>query len=126
MSIELSLAIIAIALVILIVFSIIIFLKIQKSVDGIEQDLHHLSVGTEDLVVKLNGLASDLAKKSQSLNFLFTPLGFLNKKIGTEASSAPKKVIPQLAEWITTSLVLFKKSKEFLKNISNENHQNGG
>ena len=101
---QISLAIIAIALVTLVVFLIIAVLKVRKAIE-------HLSSETSGLIARVNELTTDITKKSQSLNFLFAPLTHFN----LDGPSSENKTLPQLVEWVATSLILVKKSKEFIK-----------
>lgn len=106
MVIEISLAIIAIALVTLIGYLIALGLQVRKTISHIQEDIHLLSLETSNLIGRVNELTTDLTKKSQSLNFLFP---------STQESLSQNKTLPQFVEWAATSLVLFKKSKEFIK-----------
>ena len=107
---QISLAIIAIALVTLVGFLIAVVLKVNKAISLIQQDVHHLSVETSNLITRFNELTLDLTHKSQSLNFLFAPLAHLNQEGHSEDNT-----LPQLVDWAAKSWALIKKSKEFIK-----------
>lgn len=120
-TIQVSLLIIAIAFVALVSVLVVTLLKVKKALYILQGDLHDLSIETTALVAKLNELATDLNQKSQSLNFLIKPLKFFNKmsllknETNAEEASPIKETVSQLMEWITTSLILVKKTKEFIK-----------
>lgn len=84
--------------------------------DFVQSDLHTVSEETSHLISKLNSLSSDINNKSHSLNFLFKPFRFLSSKLSS-GSDEPKNVtIPQVVKWIASSVLLFKTTKEFIKN----------
>lgn len=84
--------------------------------DFVQSDLHMVSQETSHLISKLNDLSSDINNKSHSLNFLFKPFRFLSSKLSS-GSDEPKNVtIPQVVKWIASSVLLFKTTKEFIKN----------
>ncbi len=106
MVIQISLAVIAIALVTLVGYLIALGLQVKKTISHIQTDIHLLSLETSNLIGRVNELTTDLTKKSQSLNFLFAP---------AKESLSQNNTLPQVIEWAATSLLLFKKSKEFIK-----------
>jgi uncharacterized protein YoxC len=112
MVIEISLAVIAIALVTLVGYLIALGLQVRKTISHIQTDIHLLSLEISNLIGSVDELTTDLTKKSQSLNFLFAPLNHMNS---TEEATSQNNTFPQFVEWAATSLVLFKKSKEFIK-----------
>ena len=113
---QICLAIIAVALVVLVSFLTAIFFKLRKAVQLMQADLHTLSVETTSLVIQLNELAADMKRKSQSLNFLFKPLSLFNKEDDPFPGkpSVRSDLISQMAQWITASLILVKKTKELV------------
>ena len=142
MFIEICLAIITTALVVLVFVLLKISSQIQKSIHFLQTDIHALSKETIDLlntlnefvradlhavseetrqlIVKLNDLSSDINNKSHSLNFLFKPLNFLSSKLGADLpplkSASNRETIPQILKWIASSALLFKTTREFIKN----------
>ncbi len=86
----------------------------------VQVDLHTVSEETCQLISKLNDLSSDINSKSHSLNFLFKPLSFLNSKVDGDSpeGESPSKceTIPQILKWVVSSALLFKTTREFIKN----------
>jgi uncharacterized protein YoxC len=86
----------------------------------VRADLHTVSEETCQLISKLTDLSADIGNKSHSLNFLFKPLSFLSSKLGGDLPSdeSPSKceTIPQILKWVASSAILFKTTREFIKN----------
>ena len=141
MFIEICLAVIALAFVLLVVALTRLSSQLQRAVYLLQSDAHALSTEatqllirlnefvstdlreasqeTQLLISKLNGLASDIDQKSHSLNFLFKPLNFIQSKFRSasaeEAPTPQKKPLPQIIKWIASSAILFKSTKELIK-----------
>jgi uncharacterized protein YoxC len=85
----------------------------------IQGDLQVISDKTKHFIGSLDELSSDISDKSRSLNFLFQPLGFLNSKLeafsSKDETTSQRSTIPQILRWIASSVLLIKKSKEFIK-----------
>lgn len=85
-------------------------------------DLHATSKETCRLMSKLNELSSDINEKSHSLNFLFKPLNFLSSKIDEDSSSressSENDTVPQVLNWVVSSVRLFNTAKELIKNYA--------
>ena len=128
---EICLVFIALAMLITSIALIKIFFEVRKSIHLLQTDLHHtfsettqllhnlndfvrshlnpIAQETENLINQLNDLSSDINDKSHSLNFLFKPFSFLTTKLETKQSK-----IPQILQWIGSSALLFKATKEFI------------
>jgi len=115
-----------------------IFLQVRQSMHHLQIDLHNVSLETSRLLNSLNefvqtdlsmisqetsqlinqlkDLSTDINHKSHSLNFLFKPLSSLNDKIDSsyEDSSSKPEAFPQIMQWIASSAVLFKATKELI------------
>jgi uncharacterized protein YoxC len=85
---QISLAVIAVALVTLVVFLIITLVKFRKAISLIQTNINQLSVETARLIARFNG---------------------------SDESSSQNSTLPQLVDWISTGYILVKKSKEFIK-----------
>jgi uncharacterized protein YoxC len=85
---QISLAVIAIALVILVGFLIAALVKFRKAIFLIQNDIHQLSIETARLIARFNG---------------------------SDESSSQNSTLPQLVDWLSTGYILVKKSKEFIK-----------
>ena len=142
MIVEVCLMIIAATLVISAIVLIVMFLQVKRSVRLVQTDLHQMiaettrlasslnkfveidlaavSQETTQLITELRDFSSDINNKSHSLNFLFKPLSFLSNKFGSDLSSdeSPTKegALPEILKWIASSAILFKTTKEFMKN----------
>jgi len=139
MIIEISVAIIALTFLILAVVLIRLSSQAQRSIQLMQTDIHSLSTEvfrlvhnvnefvrsdlhavseeTSQLISKLNDLSSDINSKSHSLNFLFKPFRFINSKLTGDSSDEPTSSvsIPQVIKWISSGVLLFKTTKEFIK-----------
>jgi len=115
--IEICVAAITLAFIVLVVFLVItlrrscLTLKKTKQVlVKIEHDLDHLTVESLKLIKNTNELTIDIKKKSEALNFLFRPLFHLNKK--AEHSSHPENAADKTAEilrYLSSGVELFNK-----------------
>jgi uncharacterized protein YoxC len=136
MIIEISIGIIALTFLILAIILIKFSFQTQRSIqtmqsdvhnlsteilqlvhnvnDFVQADLHTVSEETSHLISKLTSLSSDVNNKSHSLNFLFKPFHFLTSKLSSDESK--NITIPQVIKWIASSVLLFKTTKEFIKN----------
>jgi uncharacterized protein YoxC len=132
---EICLAIISVSLVVLLVFFIRVFPKVANSIHQVQidlnrvstettllasslnefvrSDLYKVSEQTSELIEKLTDLTSDLTPILHPFSRLFKPSSFLSSK---EEKSPTKETIPQILNWVVTSLSLIKKTREFIKN----------
>ena len=85
----------------------------------VNSDLRVISQETSHLIAKLGDVASDIDRKSHSLDILFKPFHFLNSKLSPGSSSdgsiSNRETIPQTMKWVASSVDLFKTIKEFIK-----------
>ncbi len=107
-----SIAIVAIAVVVLVAFLAATLVKTQKTLDSARKDLHHLSLEAVQLMQKLEALTSDIKSKTDSLNFMFRPLKSLNKE---SHRKDPNDTVKEVVDWVSMSLVLFDKIKTAVK-----------
>lgn len=141
MFIEICLAIIAGALVLLIIFLARLSSGLQQTMRLIQSDAHAVSIEATQLLIrvnefistdlrqasqetqlllsKLSDLTSDIDQKSHSLNALFKPLQFLQAKFRPDpqqrGTTPQHKTAPQIIRWIASSVILLKSTKEFIK-----------
>lgn len=111
---EISIAIIAGSVVVLVIFLVATLLKTQKALFSAKKDLHSFSNEAVQLMDKLDRLAADIQSKSDSLNFMFRPLKSLNKEQHHHRKDHGDTV-REIAEWVGTSLILFDKIKTAVK-----------
>lgn len=104
MTIEMSVAIIAVAFVVLVVFLVGTLLKVRE-------DLHQTTTEAIQLMKKLDALTSDIQSKSNSLNFLFRPLKSLNHR-------GHNDIVMELGELVGVSLSLFEKLKAAVRHYA--------
>lgn len=142
MWIEISVAVIAIAVVALVIALIMSSYRMRKLISMLQTDVHHLSQEAMQLlksmdefvrsdlhgisgevtglVETLTDLSSDVKQKSQSLNFLFKPMSFLSSRLSAtslnEGQSSGNTTIPQVFKWVASTALLIKKTQEFIKN----------
>lgn len=111
MVIEISVAIIAAAVVVLVVFLVMALLQTKKTLEVTKRDVHHVSIEAVEMMRKIDLLTSDIKSKADSLNFVFRPLKALNK----ERSHKEQDALSEVIEWVTIGLVLFNKIKTAVK-----------
>ena len=104
---EVCLAVMAVALVALVVLFVRASLLFSNH-------LHRISEETRVLIRKLSDLSSDINEKSRSLDSLFKTLSSFHSDV--ESDSSGSKTIRPLMRWIASSAVLFKATKEFIRN----------
>lgn len=112
MTIEISVAIIAFALLAGMSCSVLILLKTQKALDAARHDLHKVSTEAVELMKKLDELVVDIKSKTDSLDLIFNPLKALGK--GRRRGEAAGTV-SEVVEWVGTSLDLYNKIKHAVK-----------
>jgi uncharacterized protein YoxC len=101
MVIEISVAVIAVAFIVLVIFIVMALLKARRTLDAMRRDLHHVSTEAIHLMRKLDALASDIKSKSESLNFVFRPFRSMNReKNGTNT-------LTDAIQWVGKGLILF-------------------
>jgi hypothetical protein len=86
---EISLIVIATALVTLVVFLIYALIKFRQALSLIQTDIHQITTEMSRLISRFDD---------------------------SDEQSSQNKTVPQLIDWISTGFVLVKKSKEFIKN----------
>ena len=112
MTIEISVAIIAFALLAGMTCSVILLLRTQKTLEKAKEDFHKVSMEAVELMKKLDELVTDIKSKTDSLDMLFNPLKAFSKgKRRGEATGTVSEVV----EWVGTSLDLFNKIKHAVK-----------
>lgn len=114
---EISLAIIAAMLVMLVGSFIFLFFKIHKVIREIQTDFHHVSHQTTELIGHLNKTMENIEKKPHLVNFVLNSLSFFGKKKETDQSNQGSAgqggtVLP-LIDWMKSGLSLIKQTKEF-------------
>jgi uncharacterized protein YoxC len=112
MIIEISVALIAFALLVGMTCSVIILLKANKTLDSAKKDLHKISTEAIELMKKVDSLVTDLKSKTDSLDFVFHPLKAIGKGKRTIESSG---TVSEILDWVGTSLTLFNKIKYAVK-----------
>lgn len=110
---DISVAIIAIAFVVLVVFLVITLVQTRKTLQSTRKDLHHVSTEAVQLMQKLEALTSDLKSKSESLNFVFRPLKSVNKSQKHDLDTEE-----QIVGWIALSVCLFEKIRAAVKHYA--------
>ncbi|MGH2640024.1 MAG: DUF948 domain-containing protein [Rhabdochlamydiaceae bacterium] len=110
MIVQISLAVIAIALVALVSFLILVLLKFRKAISLIQADIHQLSIETAALIARFNELTTDIQRKSHSLNFLFAPLAYFNKEV-QDALPKSGDIVNGVLNWISSGVKLLQKLK---------------
>lgn len=108
MTTDTSVALIAVAFVVLVVVVAITLVKAQR-------DLHDLSVETAKLVKKLDDLTTDVQSKSESLDFVFQPLQALNRELHRKK---PNERVKDVVDLVTLSLTLFDKIKAAVRHYA--------
>jgi uncharacterized protein YoxC len=98
MILEISIASIAVTLLIWVVCFVIFLIRTSKTIG------------------KIDSLVSDIQSKSASLDLVFRPL----KAIGRGKHS---ETLSEIAEWAGSSLVLFNKIKNAVKSRGNRRHK---
>lgn len=107
MVINISVAFIAVAFVVLVVFLIVALLETRKTLRSTRKDIRHVATEAVELMKKIDTLAADIRSKVDSLDFVFRPLKSLNK----EKPHKETDTVTEVVEWATTSLILFNKIK---------------
>jgi hypothetical protein len=111
MVIEISIALIAFALLVGMTCAVIILLKTHKTLHSAKNDLHKVSTEALDLMKKLDLLITDIKSKTDSLDFVFHPL----KTIAKGKYRGGSDTVSEIVEWASTSLSLFNKIKHAVK-----------
>jgi hypothetical protein len=123
MVVEISVGVIALAFVVLTIFSVIALRKTMKTLKKADQtitDIHKkidkFSAPGLDLINDVDKLTKDITKKSEALDFLFLP--FYSKKNGKthpHFKDGQGKVIVDSLEFIADGILLFNKIKNGMK-----------
>jgi uncharacterized protein YoxC len=112
MTIEISVALIAFALLAGMTCSVIFLLRTQKTLEKAKEDFHKVSMEAVELMKKLDELVTDIKSKADSLDLVFNPLKALAKGKRPRDSSG---TVSEIVEWVGTSLDLFNKIKHAVK-----------
>jgi uncharacterized protein YoxC len=112
MTIEISVAIIAFALLAGAACLAVILLRTQKTLESAKEDLHKVSKEAVELMKKVEDLVGDIKAKTDSLDLVFNPLKALAKGKRVRESSG---TVPEIIEWVGTSLDLYHKIKHAVK-----------
>lgn len=113
---EISVAIATIAFVLLVIFLIITLLKIKKSIEFAQLDFHRVSLELSGLISKTTEISSEIQKKSEHM--FDTLSSFLEPHHNTSKQPDLVHKVPfKLIGWITSSLFLVKKTKDFIKGM---------
>jgi uncharacterized protein YoxC len=123
MMIEISVACIAAAFVILVIFLIIGLVKSQKTLKEVnrtlassKKELDEVSNESLKLIKNLNETTIDIKKKLHTLDFVFKPLSEVNEE--SEGGSRRHKnydVVSEVVDCLATGLVLYNKIKGGIK-----------
>ncbi|MGL4539588.1 MAG: DUF948 domain-containing protein [Candidatus Rhabdochlamydia sp.] len=118
MIIEVCIAISTIAFVILVIFLIMALRnscatlkKTKHTLGKMEAELKEISSESIILLKNVNDLAVDIKKKSESLNFLFTPLLELSRKKPHKAKNKYEK-LTEVVNYVADAVILLKKIKD--------------
>ena len=112
MILEISVALIALTLLVWMTLFSVFLLKTRKTLESTRKDVHNVSIEAIDLMHKLDALVTDIKSKTDSLDFVFRPLKSIGKgKHRSEAS----ETVSEIVEWVGTSLALFNKIKNAVK-----------
>ena len=112
MIIEISIASIALTLLVWMICFVIFLSKTSKTLEAAKRDIHNISLQVTELMGKVDTLVSDIQSKSDSLDVVFRPLKFITKGKRTQAGS---ETLSEVLEWVGTSLTLFNKIKSAVK-----------
>ena len=121
MIIQICISAIAISFVALVIFLIVKMQAMEKDLKKAKHELNALSHSGLELIENLNGLAEDLRKKSEALNFIFRFMGDVNKKTSTKlahresAMHGKSEKIAEIIDIIGTGVSLYKRIKGDVK-----------
>lgn len=129
----LSVALIAIAFFILVIYLIKTLKTVQgtlqsltKTIEGMEKQIHEIGSETAQLLHKTNAVADDVQKKVESLNVLFDAVKQVGSTVQTFNDSLTKKwttnqqKIVQAVQWGNAFLEIWGKWKERKKKQTKE------
>jgi uncharacterized protein YoxC len=111
MILEISVASIAITLLVWMVCFIIFLSKTSKTIESARKDIHEATREAIDLMGRMDSLVSDIQSKSDSLDVVFRPL----KSIGKRKLDASIETVSEIVEWVGASLALFNKAKNVVQ-----------
>src|SRR5579872_1285399 len=112
MIVEISIAVIAGAFLILSVFLIISLLSANKAMKAMQKDVHHLSTETIKLMQNTDEFVTDVKRKSAALNFLFRPLWNRERAHREEKGhSETEQTFAAAIAWVTDGVNLFNQIK---------------
>ena len=116
---EISVAVIALAFVMLVIFLIITSIKAKKAFESTQVDLHKVSLEISNLISQVNGLTADIQTKT---DILFDTISSFKPTTNTADSSENEHPVKAqtsltLIGWVLSSLLLAKKTKNFMKKI---------
>ncbi|MFI5334498.1 MAG: DUF948 domain-containing protein [Chlamydiales bacterium] len=117
MNLEISIAIMAGAFVVLVAFLILGILSSRKTMKELNRTLHAAKKDLDELtheslklVKNLNDLTNDAKRKMHALDFFFKPLSHVNEESGEQENG----VASDLVEGLTASFVAFNKIKRVI------------
>lgn len=114
MVIDISVAVIAFAFVVLVIFLIATLRKVMQTLHTSKRaikNLDHISEEGKKLIRTSNDLAIDIKEKSEALNFFFHPLEKLNKRRSDPRHLQVEK-IAEIINFAMNSMVLLNKLKK--------------
>lgn len=134
----LSVALIAIAFFILVIYLIKTLKMVQgtlqsltKTIEGMEKQIQEIGSETAQLLHKTNAVADDVQKKVESLNVLFDAVKQVGSTVQTFNDSLTKKLtaneqkLAQAVQWGNAFLEIWGKWKERKKKNTKEGVQDG-
>ena len=112
MIIEISVAIIAVTLVVWVSILTCVFFSMHKGLKSVKKNVQHVANEAIELMHKTDDLIDDIQSKSESLDIVFKPLKTIKKgKIKEETS----ETVGEVVEWVSTSLSLFNRLRHAVK-----------
>ena len=114
---EFSVATVAVAFVILVIFLIITSVKIKKSVENAQLDFHRVSIELSSLISKANELSTDIKNKSDVFFDAFNSSNQSHPNDAEESADSKPKVPIKLIGWVISSLLLARKTKNLIKKL---------
>lgn len=117
MIIEVCIAVSTIAFVVLVIFLVMTLRnscatlkKTKHTLTKVEGELKEISAESVILLKNVNDLTVDIKEKSESLNFLFTPL--LKLSHGKSHKTNTYEKLTEVINYVTDAVILLKKIKD--------------
>ena len=112
MIIEISVAVIAVVLVVWVSILTTMFFIMQKGIKSIKRNVQHVANEAVELMHKTDDLIDDIQSKSESLDIVFKPLKTIKQgKVKAETT----ETVGEVVEWVSTSLSLFNRIRNAVK-----------